>query len=279
MVLTMKRTATVFLLLAVSISPVFTQVRESAGGGGATAMGGAGRAYEAAGKSLAARDLQRKMNSTLLRAIAKEKAATSSRRKAAQAGAKVSRRPAPIRGAPPPVSQPENTSAFFKPQTGADVNTFQFIAESMSEDKTEQEVFKLIFQATKDSFEQEVANKGRSNNVAAAFTLFIATSLTVYHDTPEPSDAAMDVLWDGLGSALAETPELAKMSDSEKGQIYDTLIALSGILLAGYVEGKKPENKGLAATTRQAAGTLFETVLQTDPSTMRFTATGLETIK
>jgi hypothetical protein len=213
------------------------------------------------------------MNSTLLKAIAKEKPASSRRTVSKTPKRSVVKRPADLDQAT------AETNTFFKPQAGADLDTFQFIAESMSSDEAEQKVFKQIFQATKQGFEQEVAKKGRANNIAAAFTLFIATSLTVYHDTPEPSDTALDVLWDGLGSAMAETPELAKMSDSEKEQMYDTLIALSGILLAGYIEGKKPENQGLAATTRQAAATLFQTVLQTDPSSMRFTATGLETVK
>lgn len=266
--LRMKRTATAFLLATLFISSAFAQVRESSGGG-ASAAGGAGRAYEAAGKSAAARGLQQKMNSTLLRAIAKEKLATSRR-----TATKASKRPVAVRNEPS-----ANSGAYFKPEAGADSNTFEFIANSIGSNADEKAIFKKLFEATKEGFEKEVAAKGRSNNITAAFTLFIATSLTVYHDDNEPSDEALDVLWDGLGSALGETSELTKLSNAEKQQIYDTLIAFSGLLLAGYVEGKNAGNDETAATFKKLAGVLFETVLKTDPDTLRFTATGLETIK
>lgn len=274
----MKRTLTTFLLVSLACTSALAQVRESAGGGGVAASG-AGRAYEAAGSSSAGRGLQRKMNSTLLKAISRERASTT-KKTVSQGTGKPTKRPvAPKQSTVATPAPADLTSTFFKPQSGSDVDTFDFIAKSITTNPAEQQVFNILFQATKEGFEKEVAKKGRSNNITAAFTLFIATSLMVYHNDPEPSDAAIDVLWDGLGSALGETPELAEMSDSEKEQIYDTLIALSGILLAGHLEGKKPENRELAANTRNAAGILFETVLKTDPKTLRFTKTGLETVK
>lgn len=265
----MKRTATTFLLVALLICSAFAQVRESVGGG-ASAAGGAGRAYEAAGRSAAARDLQQKMNSTLLKAIAREKPVGSRR-----TPTKASKRPIAVRrNSPAP-----NSNTFFKPEAGADSQTFEFIANSISSNADEKAIFKKLFEATKEGFEKEVAAKGRSNNITAAFTLFIATSLTVYHNDNEPSDEALDILWDGLGSALGETPELTKLSNAEKQQIYDTLIAFSGLLLAGYVEGKNSGNEETATAFQKLSGILFETVLKTDPDTLRFTATGLETIK
>ena len=102
--LRMKRTATAFLLAALFIGSASAQVRESSGGGSA-ALGGAGRAYEAVGKSAAARGLQQKMNSTLLKAIAKEKPAASRR-----TAAKNSKLPVAVRNTPV-----ANSCAYFKP--------------------------------------------------------------------------------------------------------------------------------------------------------------------
>lgn len=257
------RTFSILLLSAISIS---AQVRGGGGGGSVTA--GVGKAYEASGKSAAAREMQRKMNTTLLRAIAREKGVKKQVQQAGSQGIRPRMKPGP--------AAPAIDSTFFKSDGTTD--NYSALADSLGTSADEKAQLQLVFVATKDAFEKEVAAKGRMNNLAAAFTLFIATTLTIYHDDSEPSDQATDALWDGMSGALAEMPELARLSNAEKQQLNDMLVAFSGLLLAGYMEGKSSGDAETIRTFKTLAGALFETVLKTNPANLRFSAKGLENV-
>lgn len=252
-----------FILLTASAS--FSQVQ---GGGGVAS--GVGRVYEASGRSAAAKGVQGKMNTALIRAVARERSparTASSRNSSARSrtGAAAS-----------PTSPSANPVTVFKPDPRS--NDLNALANELGSTPEEREQLQLLFATTKELFEKEVAAKGRSKDVAAAFTFFIATAVTVYRDDPEPSDAAVDNLWGGMGSALAEIPEVARLTNAEKQQTYDMLIGFSGLLLAGYAEGQNPGGQETKKLFQQLAGVLIQTVLKTDPNKLRFTNEGLDII-
>jgi len=128
----------------------------------------------------------------------------------------------------------------------------------------------MIFSATKTAFEEEASVLGRKNNIPAALTFFIITNVTVYNDAEEPSDAAVEKLWDALNGVFEESPELSAMSDREKEEIYDTLLAMSGVSLMGYMQAKQSGDPEMLASYQQIAGTLLQTVLQIEPGSIRF---------
>lgn len=235
-------------------------------GGGAAA--GIGRTVEAAGKSAASRELQRKLGGTIVRAVAREKVAV---RKATPAG-----RPQPVRSSGVAPSGIDTSAVFFKPDPRA--NSMAKIADELGSNPTERQQLRQLFTATKDAFEKEVSAKGRSNNLPAGFTFFIASTVTVYRDDPEPSDRAIDNLWDGMSGALSEMPELSNLSDTEKQQLYDMLVAFSGFVLAGYMEAKSSGDADTLKVFQTLSGELIRTVLKTDPATLRFTNDGLNIV-
>ena len=248
------------LVIAFAASASLAQVQ---GAGGAAA--GLGKVYEASGKSAAAQGLQRKMNTTLIRAVAREK---STSRTAASRTQRAT--PSVSAGS---ANAPSRQVTVFKPNPRS--NYLNELAIELGSTPEEREQLQLLFATTKEAFENEVAAKGRSKDIAAAFTFFIATSVTVYRNDPEPSDAAVDNLWSGMSSALTEMPEVQNLTDAEKQQLYDMLVGLSGFLLAGYMQGQT----GDADTEKifqQLAGVLIQTVLKTDPNKLRFTKDGLD---
>jgi len=237
--------------------------------GGAAAAGGYGKVYEAAGRSVAASEVQKNMNTTLMRAIARSrgtKTAIGSGRRANPSKA--------MRSLPAPSAQVNSDSAFFKPDP--DSNYTETLAESLGTTSREKEYLRQLFRATKTAFEKEVSGKGRDNNLAAALTFFTASVVTVYHDDPEPSDAAIDKLWDGLNGVFEETPDIAKLSNTEKQQMYDTLIAFGGLVLAGHLLGKNSNDAEMQRQYRQLAGAMIEMVLKTKPDSVRFRDGGLK---
>jgi hypothetical protein len=235
-------------------------------GGGAAA--GIGRTVEAAGKSAASRELQRKMGGTLVRAVAREKSAP---RRVAPGG-----RPQSARLATPAPVAADTSVAFFKPDPRAD--TMAKIADELGTNPNERQQLLQLFTATKTAFEKEVSAKGRSNNLPAAFTFFIASTVTVYHDAPEPSDQAIDKLWDGMSGALSEMPEMSNLSDAEKQQLYDMLVAFSGFVLAGYMESKSSGDAETLKVFQTLSGELIRTVLKTDPAKLKFSKDGLDIV-
>ena len=251
------------IILLLSAGTALAQVQ----GGGAAA--GIGRTFEAAGRSPAARELQRKIGSTLVRAVAREKSAP---RKITAVGRPQAARPS----AAAPAAVSSSAAAYFKPDPNTD--SMAKIADELGSNPTERQQLRQLFAATKEAFEKEVAAKGRSNNLPAAFTFFIASTVTVYRDDPEPTDQAIDKLWDGLSGALTESPEMANLSDSEKQQLYDMLVAFSGFVLAGYMEAKSSGDTETLKIFQTLSGELVRTVLKTDPTSLRFSKDGLDIV-
>ena len=251
------------IILAILAGTVFPQVQ---GAGGPAA--GLGKVYEGAGRSAASQGLQRKMNTALIRAVAKEKSAS---RPVAQSGRR-GRTSVPAPAASP--SSNNNAATIFRPDPRS--NYLNDLANELGTNPVEREQLQLLFAATKEAFENEVAAKGRSKDISAAFTFFIATAVTVYRNDPEPSDAAIDNLWAGMSSALTEMPEVTNLTNAEKQQLYDMLIGFSGFLLAGYAEGQTAGGEETQKLFRQVAGVLIQTILKTDPDKLRFTKDGLD---
>lgn len=247
------------VMIVAGSSALFAQAQA----GGAAA--GIGRTYEAAGRSEAARGLQRKLKTALVRAVANEKAkprsSTSSKSKTST----------------PRVSQDNvNAATYFKPEPGAD--TMAAIANDIGSNAIERQQLLQLFSATKTAFGDEVAAKGRSNNLAAAFTFFIASTVTVYRDDPEPSDEAIEALWDGMNSALVEMPEVARLTNGEKQQLYDLLVAFSGFVLAGYLESKSTGDVETQKVFKALSAELIRTILHMEPDKLRFNKAGLDIV-
>lgn len=239
----------------------------------ASARANYGKVYEATGSSAAARAVRQKINQTLVIAIMRgRRPAPPSNARASGAAPRVAGNTGGTR-VPAPDLVPQPDVASFGPDPMLDTNSR--LAEALGSNPQEKAILKLLFATTKTAFENEVAAKGRKNNLAAAFTFFIGSAVMVYRNDPEPSDAALDKLWDGLDGAFAETPEFARLTDREKQELYDTIVAFSGLILATYLEGKNNNNAETIQTARALAGVLIQLVLKTDPNKLRFGKEGL----
>ena len=259
------------LSIMIVLAGVISAAGQTAGG----AKAGLGRVFDAAGKSAAARGVQEKLNGGLLKmAVARSKApkakATAVRTPPTTPTA---RRPTavPSTTVVEPDVQPSYTD--FRPATGTDF--VERFASALSTNPNEKELVRQLVTLTRTEFEKEVAKRGRANNLAAALTFFIASTVTVYNDDPEPSDQAIDQLWDGLNDTLNGLPEMSKLTDAEKQEMYEMLVACGGLVLAGHMISKQGGDTNSAATYRQLAGQLIKTVMQTEPNKLRFNSSGL----
>jgi hypothetical protein len=150
------------------------------------------------------------------------------------------------------------------------VDTGKTFADALGETPEEKALYKQIVEQTRKAFEAETAAKGWKNNIAGAFTFFIVSTATVYHDTPEPTDATVEALYDAMNRTIDEIPEFAKMSNRDKQALYNTLIGFAGIPLATYSEGKSANHAPTIGLARQLAGKLIEVVLKSSPERFKF---------
>ena len=234
----------------------------------AASRGNYGRVYEATGGSPAAKAVRQKINVTLISAIARSKRPAPAPR---DSGSK-SKGFGNFKGLAKTGTQPAEADVFRPDPT---LDTTDRLADSLGTTTDEKALLRQLFSTTKTAFEKEVAAKGRKNNLAASFTFFIGSAVMAYHDDPEPSDAALDKLWDNLDATFNETPEFAQLSDREKQELYDTIIAFGGLILATYAEGKNTGNAETQQTAKLLAGTMIQLILKTDPDRIRFGTDGL----
>src|SRR5690349_22549207 len=84
----------------------------------------------------------------------------------------------------------------FKPVGNSGVT--QSLAEALGRSPQEIAALKDAFEQIKQGYEQEVAKEGKSNNLAAALTFFIAANVMAYHQTDVPSDVDSEQLFNSL---------------------------------------------------------------------------------
>ena len=167
---------------------------------------------------------------------------------------------------PKPNSQ--KSVAFFTPNSTAD--NFKIIADTVGQDAVQRQLFKQLFAETKNGFDAEMNPKSRKNNLAAAMTFFIATTVTVYNNDPEPSEEATENLFQALSAMYDETPEMANVPNKDKQFLHDTFVAFSAMPLAFYIEAKEKNDEEMLKLAKVVAGALLLEILKINPNDVRF---------
>ena len=108
---------------------------------------------------------------------------------------------------------------------------------------------------------------------------FIATTVTVYHDAPEPSEEATENLFLALDAMFNEMPEMANVPNKDKQFLHDTFIGFSGLVLAGYMQAKETKDQQTLKQYRQIAGALLQEILKINPDKVSFEGNALKFAK
>jgi hypothetical protein len=253
------------------------QTRNAYGGGYST---GYGTVYGSFGQAMATQNIyntmQMQMQKTMMRnamikkwgLAAVEKAEREARSGTSSSKAKSSGSSAPsdprIIVPPPPVVR---NHGVFRPDATVDTGTT--LANALGDTPEEKALIKNIYTATKTLYEKEAALRGWNNNIAGGLTFFTATAMTVYHDGDEPSADAANNYFKAVNGALDEMPEFAAVPNKDKQAFNNMLIGFSGMLLAGYSEGKQNNDADTLASYKKLAGMLIEMVLKASPENLR----------
>jgi hypothetical protein len=161
----------------------------------------------------------------------------------------------------------------FRPTGNSGVD--QTFADLLTQDDDVKQLLLLIFSESKKAYDAEAAKMGRKNDLALAMTFFITTAVTVHNDAPEPSDAATENLYQALAESMRESEEFAQMSNKDKQSASDTLVYVSGLILAGYITSKQGDDEATLNIYRQAAADTLLALTGISANRMEFNKTGL----
>ncbi len=252
------------ILLAVFALPAAAQTYNSSTGGYNT---GYGHMYGSFGLAMATQNMYNTMQIQMQQAMMRE-AMIKQHGKAA-----VEKAEREVAGSPagnikvPPARVARNLGKF---RPDATIDTGKLLGDSLGSSPEEKALLKQIYVAVKTSYEKEASAKGWQNNIAGALTFFIVSSVTVYHDAPEPSDESVATLYQAINATIDEIPEFEKLPNKDKVAFNNLLIAFSAIPLATYIEGKQNGDAATVKTAGQLAGELLQMILKTDPKNVRF---------
>lgn len=174
-----------------------------------------------------------------------------------------------------PIVAPTNNYNAIKFRPSGNSGVDRILASSISNDAAIQRDLITLFQVTKDSYSQEVAKKGKNNDVAMAMTFFIASLVTVYNNAPEPSETALENLYNLLAESMNEDATFANSTNSDKQMAHDTMVYISGLVLGGYTLGKQQNDRNTIQSFRDLAGICLQSLMKLDPNKLSFNKTGL----
>jgi hypothetical protein len=166
-----------------------------------------------------------------------------------------------------------NDPIVFRPTSNSGVA--QSLIDALASNATERQGLTVLFGQIKRSYETEVAKEGKSNNLAAALTFFVASSIMAYNDSPEPSDAIVENFYNSLGDTMRVTPEFTQMSNTEKQQMHDWLVLMGGFILASHMDAKQRNDAEALKNSKLLAYYAFR-ILGIDPNTLNFVSSRVE---
>jgi hypothetical protein len=149
------------------------------------------------------------------------------------------------------------------------LDTGKAFADALGDTAEERQLINKVYSATKTAFEKEAAVRGWQNNMAGGLTFFTTTAVTIYNDSEEPSDQAVQSYYEVMNAAFDEIPEFKNVSNRDKQNFNNMTVGFAGLLLAGYLEGKQTGNADTVASYRKLAGVLLQMVLKTDPENIK----------
>lgn len=248
------------LLLA---APALAQTWNSNAGGYTT---GYGTVYGSFGLAMATQNMYTTMQLNLQRSMAREAmikqhgraAVEKAEREAAQG------RQSSLQVTPPPA--PAKNLGAFKPGKST---VARQLADALGSTKEEKTLIAALVTGTKEAFEAQPETRAWKNNVAGALAFFLLSNLMVASDGPEPNDTVSQAVFQAINQSLDASPDFVKASAKDKQQLYEVLLAFTGLPLASYTEGKERGDAEQVKQAGQLAAQLLELVFKADVKTLK----------
>lgn len=160
-------------------------------------------------------------------------------------------------------------------QPSADSGVARSLADALGRTAEEKTALIEAFAQIKAAYEAEVKKAGKSNNLAAAMTFFVTANVAAFHQIEIPGDEVSENIFKSLEDSMSSLPAFAQMSNAERQQMHDWLVAMAGFVMAGSMEAKKTNDKETLNNFSELAGYSLRLVLGVDPSKLTINGNSL----
>ncbi|MBZ5527112.1 MAG: OB-fold putative lipoprotein [Acidobacteriia bacterium] len=161
----------------------------------------------------------------------------------------------------------------FRP-TGTYLKTRE-LADLLGNDPTERAQYLALMNNVLQVYDKQAQTAGMQNDLAMALSFFFGENARIYHGLPEPPDAQFMDLRNMIARGMAEEGILRNASDRQKQEMWETLVAYTGLTLFGYEQAKQAGQEAMVRGYQQVAGQNLQVVTHLSPDGINFTANGL----
>jgi len=176
-----------------------------------------------------------------------------------------------------PESQPGNTvsEAALRFRPAGNYIKIRELADQIGSTPAERETYLKLMNAVLDEFGKKVAAAGLQNDVAIALSYFFGENIRIYRGLPELPDDQFVKLRNMIANTLTAGGGLGNATDRQKQEMYETLVAYTGLTQLGYEQARQANNDEMTKGYQQLAGQNLQTLIKMPPATINLTNDGL----
>jgi hypothetical protein len=167
----------------------------------------------------------------------------------------------------------DDAAVRFRP-TGTYLKTRE-LADQLGSTPTERAQYLTLMNNVLELYGKQAQTAGMQNDLAMALSFFFGENARIYHGLPEPPDAQFMDLRNLIARGMTEEGTLRNASDRQKQEMWETLVAYTGLTLFGYEQAKQAGQEAMASGYQKVAGQNLQVVAHLSPDTINFTANGL----
>lgn len=175
--------------------------------------------------------------------------------------------------APAPPARPDTSYLRFRP-SGTRLTATK-LADQIGSTPAEKQQLAADLNTIYQAFDQQAARLGKPNDLGLALSYFLAQNTVMYRSKPDPTDAQFVELSNVLSSWLAENGALKNLTNQQKQELYETLVAFTGLAQAGYQQAMAQGNQENLQAVRHLAGVNLKSITHIAPDRFDFTEQGL----
>jgi len=171
-------------------------------------------------------------------------------------------------------TKPLDESSFKFRAAGGYIKTRE-LADQLGSNPTERDQYFKLMNAVLDGFGQQVAKVGLNNDVAMALAFFFGENIRIYRGLAELPDQQYVNLRNSIARAIASGGGLGNATDRQKQEMYETLVAYTGLTQFGYEQAREANNNEMVKGYQQLAGQNLQTITKMSPDSMNLSSDGL----
>lgn len=157
----------------------------------------------------------------------------------------------------------DESSLRFRP-AGTYIKTRE-LADQLGNNTAERNQYFKLMNVVLDEFGKKATAAGLQNDLALALSYFFGENLRIYRGEPELSDDQYVNIRNLIAQILMAQDGLRNLSDRQKQEMYEALVAYTGITQFGYEQAKQANNEQMAKGFQKIAAQNLQALTKMSP--------------